>query len=125
MHQSNTSIVRLAGGVSLSAERFTAESATPGAENTNAFSVEGAIQFEWAVFRFDAPELDVLTEIKTFPSITDFGRGRADMNLRVAYEIVKDFLLSLTGNGQLDSRPPLADATKVDFATKFTLGWSF
>ena len=47
------------------------------------------------------------------------------MNLRVAYEIVKDFFLSLTGNGQLDSRPPLADATKVDFATKFTLGWSF
>jgi hypothetical protein len=77
------------------------------------------------VFRFEAPELDVLTEIKTFPSITDFGRVRVDMNLRVAYEIVKDFFLSLTGNGQLDSRPPSADATKVDFATKFTLGWSF
>ena len=125
MHQSSSSIVRLSGGLSLSAERFTADSATPGGENTNAVSVEGVIQFEWAVFRFDAPELDVLTEIKTFPSITDFGRVRAEMNLRVAYEIVKDFFLSLTGNGQLDSRPPLADATKVDFATKFTLGWSF
>ncbi len=125
LHQSNTSIVRLAGGVSLSAERFTAESTTPGAEDTNAFSVEGVIRFEWAVFRFDAPKLDVLTEVKTFPSITDFGRVRADMNLRIAYEIVKDFFLSLTGDGHLDSRPPLADATKVDFATKFTLGWSF
>ncbi len=125
MHQSNTSIVRLAGGVSLSAERFTAESATPGPENTDALSVEGVIRFEWAVFRFDAPKLDMLTEITTFPGITDFGRVRADMNVRVAYEIVKDFFLSLTGNGHLDSRPPLADATKADFATKFTLGWSF
>ncbi len=125
MHQSNTSIVRLAGGVSLSAERFTAESATPGAENTNAVSLEGAIQFEWAVFRFDAPELDVLTEVTTFPSITDFGRVRTDMSLRVAYEIVKDFFLSLTGNAHLDSRPPSADASKVDFSTKFSLGWSF
>ena len=125
MHQTNTSIVRLAGGVSLSAERFTARTAAPSANNTTARSLEGIIQFEWGVFRFDAPKLDVLTEVKTFPSITNFGRVRADMNLRVAYEIVKDFFLSLTGNGQLDSRPPLADATKVDFATKFTLGWSF
>ncbi len=125
MHQSNMSIVRLAGGVSLSAERFTAGTGDPSANDTTALNLEGLISFEWAVFRLDAPKLEVLTTGSTFPSITDFGRVRADMNLRVSYEIIKDFFLSLTGNGILDSRPPVVDATNVDFSTKFTLGWSF
>ena len=125
VHQSNTSILRLAGGLSLSAERFTAGTGDPSANDTTALNLEGLISFEWAVFRLDAPKLEVLTTGSTFPSITDFGRVRADLNLRVSYEIVKDFFLSLTGNGILDSRPPVADATNVDFSTKFTLGWSF
>ncbi len=125
MHQSNRSIVRMAGGVSLSAERFTADGPILGAGNNSALSLEGVILFEWAVFRFDAPELDMLTEVKTFPSITDLGRVRSDVDIRIKYELVKDFFLSLTGNLRLDSRPPSTDATKLDFGTKFTIGWSF
>ena len=65
MHQSNMSIVRLAGGVSLSAERFTPGTGDPSASNTTALNLEGLISFEWAVFRFDAPKLDVLTTAST------------------------------------------------------------
>ncbi|MCZ6916538.1 MAG: DUF481 domain-containing protein [Gemmatimonadetes bacterium] len=125
MQQSNSSIVRMAGGVSLSAERFTSDTAAAGTESTNALNLEGLIQFEWAVFRFDAPELDLLTTVQVLPSITDLGRVRSDIDIRVSYELVKDFFLALTGNTRLDSRPPSADATKVDFGTKFTIGWSF
>ena len=60
-----------------------------------------------------------------YPGVTDFGRIRSDMYLRVRYELIEDFFLSLTGNLLLDSRPPTTDATNVDFGTNFTIGWSF
>ena len=125
MQQSNSSTLRMSGGVNLSAERFTSDTAAAGSESTNALSLEGVFTFEWTVFRFDAPELDVLTQVKAYPSITDLGRVRSDIDVRVKYELVKDFFLSLTSKLRLDSRPPSADATKVDFSTDFTIGWSF
>ena len=125
LRQSTRSLMRMSGGLSLAGERFTTDTATPGAQEPNVYSLEGVLQFEWAVFKFAPPELDVLTWIQATPSLTDLGRIRYDIDVRVRYELVKDFFLSLSGNLRLDSRPPSMDASRVDFWTTFTLGWSF
>ena len=73
-----------------------------------------------------SPELDILTKINTFPSITDFGRVVSDGEVRIQYEVIKDFFLGFNVTANLDTRPPSStDATKMDFRTEMTVGWSF
>jgi hypothetical protein len=128
MVHTNSSILRLTAGLSVSSERHTEDGADAGidAQDTTSANVEGLLQFEWAVFRFDSPELDILTKINTYPSLTDFGRVVSDGEVRVQYEVIKDFFLGFNVTANLDSRPPSGvDAEKLDFRTEVTLGWSF
>jgi hypothetical protein len=108
----------------LNGERFDDEITTPG-EDARSVSTEGVVQVEWAMFRFDSPELDLLTTLNVFPSISDGGRVRGDADLRVQYEVISDFFLGVTVFATGDSRPPSADATRIDFGSTLTLGWSF
>ncbi len=131
MVQTNSSILSLNAGISISSERHSEESVDPGveAQDTATVNIEGFVKFEWAIFRFDTPELDVLTSINAYPGITELGRVVSDAELRVQYEIVKDFFLGFNVTADLDTRPPSTDTTtdptKLDFRTEVTVGWSF
>ena len=122
--QTNSSLLRIGVGVLLNRERFDDEITAPG-EDATSLSTEGVVRVEWAMFRFDSPKLDLVTTLHVFPSISDAGRVRSDADLRVEYEVIKDFFLSVTVFATGDSRPPFADATKRDFGSSITLGWSF
>ncbi len=123
--QSNSSLLQIGTGVVLNNERFEADVGTFGSDTTSR-SAEAVFQLEWAVFRFDSPELDVLTTIDIYPSITDFGRVRSDGDLRVQYEVINDFFVGFTVFAKLDSRPPTVDdAGNTDFGAELSVGWSF
>lgn len=62
----------------------------------------GMLNIEW-------DEIDVLTSVLTF-----------EVEL-----VVSDFFLGLTVFATADSRPPSEDATRRDFGSAITLGWSF
>ena len=128
MVHTNSSIMKLTAGVAVSSERHNEEGSDPGvqAPDTTSVSWEGVFQFEWAVFRFDSPELDILTKINAFPSITDFGRVVSDGEVRFQYEVISDFFLGFNVTANLDTRPPsTTDVSKLDFRTEMTVGWSF
>ncbi len=122
--QTNSSVLVLGGGAVLNRERFEDETNAAG-EDTTSTSAEAVVRFEWGIFRFDSPELDLLTKIDVYTSITDFGRVRADGDLRIQYEVIKDFFTGLTLFATLDSRPPTTDATKLDYGIQLTVGWSY
>jgi hypothetical protein len=48
-----------------------------------------------------------------------------DFNARLAYEILKDFTVSLTLFDTFDSRPPDAGAATNDYGMTASLGWTF
>jgi hypothetical protein len=122
--RSNTSQLRIGVGVLMNREQFD-DDLTPVGGNATSFSAEGIVQVDWAMFRFNSPELDLLTTFKVFPSLSDAGRVRTDADLRVQYEVISDFFLGVTVFATLDSRPPSAEATRRDFGSTLTLGWSF
>jgi len=122
--RSNTSHLRIAAGVVMNSERFDDE-ITRAEEDATSFSAEGIVRVEWAMFRFDSPKLELLTTVNVFPSVSDAGRVRTDADLRVQYEVISDFFLGLTVFATGDSRPPSADATRRDFGSTITFGWSF
>jgi hypothetical protein len=118
LSQTNSSELRASAGVNLNREQYV------GSDTAN-ISGEGVVGGDFLVFRLDSPKLDVNTSLYGYPSITDLGRVRIQFDLRVSYELLKDFTVGLTFYDSFDSRPPSATASKNDFGVTIPIGWKF
>jgi len=103
----------------------TQEQVTTETESSSRASLEGLASLSWEAFRFDSPKLDFGLSFATFPSISDAGRVRGQGALRVQYEVFKDFNAGIRFSDTFDSRPIDSTATKNDYITTFTIGWSY
>jgi len=90
----------------------------------NNTSLEGLVTANWDVFHFDSPKLDFSTDLAVFPSLSQAGRVRGQGNVRLVYELFKDFNTGVRLTETFDSRPP-EGATKNDYVVEFTVGWSY
>ncbi len=79
----------------------------------------------WSAFRFDTPKLDLSTAFALYPSLSQAGRVRGQLELRLKYELFKDFLAGILFTDTFDSRPPEEGAAKNDYITTLTIGWSY
>jgi hypothetical protein len=59
-----------------------------------------------------------------FPSVSNAGRIRADVNVSWKWEIVKDLYWKVSGFDNFDSEPPVA-TPKNNFGLSSSVGWSF
>ena len=50
---------------------------------------------------------------------------RIQSDLRFSYELLSDFMLTLTVFDAFDSKPQAAGAPKNDFGTTFGISWTF
>jgi hypothetical protein len=116
--QTNSSLLRLSGGVNLNRERFNSS-------DTVTVSGEAVVGGDFLAFRFDSPKLDVNTSLFVFPSVTELGRVRIQFDTRFSYELLKDFTVALTFWDSFDSRPGSTEAEKNDLGITFGLGWKF
>lgn len=115
--QSNNLQLDLFAGLALNSEDF------QGFAPSSSTEVVGGLQF--AVFKFDDPETDVRASLFVFPSLSNPGRVRAELEARLRREIVKDFFFSISLYDSYDSEPPLPDLPTNDWGTSSSLGWSF
>ena len=118
LRQTNRSSILLTGGLLLSQEQAAGSNETN--EDLEGF---GAITAEW--FRYDEPELDFSTTLNVYPNLSDWGRVRADLDLRFKWEIVADLFWDVTLYNSYDSDPPAVDAEKNDFGVRTSVGWEF
>jgi hypothetical protein len=110
--------VQLSSGVSWSNERYIgSESAVNSAEAF--FTTEGAY------YQFDTPKTDFTSTLKLYPSLTDFGRVRVNIDARLSYEVFKDFTIGPTVFDNFDSRPPSETAAKNDYGFTLSVGYKF
>jgi Protein of unknown function, DUF481 len=122
--QSNSSEVGVGVGLALTRERFSPTDADSGAGGETSNNLEGLVAARWDAFRFDSPKLDFSNSLNLFPSLTTGGRIRGEFTTRLKYELLSDFNVGLTLTDTFDSKPP-EGATKNDFITTFTIGWSY
>ncbi len=118
MTQSNHIEFLASGGVVLTRERYFSTD-----ETTSGF--EGLLGVAFRAFRYDRPKLDVSLTSQAFPSFTIQGRVRLQNDLRVSYELVKDFMLTVTLFDAYDSKPPAEGIPKNDFGTTLAISWTF
>ena len=118
LRQTNRSSMLLVGGLQLTQEK------AANIEGTDE-SLEGYGSFTAEWFRYDEPELDFSTTLAVFPSLSDWGRVRANLDLRLKWEIVADLFWDITLYNSYDSDPPSLDADQNDFGVRTSVGWEF
>jgi hypothetical protein len=71
------------------------------------------------------PEIDITAKFLIFPSLTDWGRVRTNLETKLKIEIFKDFFWSFSFFDITDSRPQTEEASKHDYGVTTSLGWKF
>src|SRR5262245_5997906 len=120
LQRSNETELSAGAGLVGTQEQF---SSTTG--DTRKTSLEGLVALTARAFHFDSPKLDVGLSFALFPSLSDAGRVRGQGDVRLQYELFKDFMAGILFNDTFDSRPPETGAAKNDYITTFTIGWSY
>jgi hypothetical protein len=88
-------------------------------------NLEGLFGASWRLFRFKSPETSLTSGLTLFPSLSDSGRYRGNLNLSLRREIIDNFFLDLSTYYDYDSRPPGEDAEDSDYGVVTSLGYSF
>jgi hypothetical protein len=100
----------------------THEVPTQGDAQTNLEAV-GMLLYEY--YKYDSPERSFNFNFLVFPSITDFGRWRANLSSDFKWEIVKDFFWKFQFFADYDSDPIAIESSSIDYGVISSLGYKF
>lgn len=118
MIQNNSSELALLAGIIATNEKLMGNLETQ--EN-----IEGLIGIEYSKYHINSPVIDLSVKLSIYPSITESGRTRAQLDTTLRQELIPDLFLDLTFYDSYDSMPtPGAEATN-DYGIATSLGWSF
>lgn len=114
---SNRAIFVLGGGLSTSRE-------VP-LEGSSTQQLEALLAMRQSFFTYDTPKTNVSTSLLAYPSLSQWGRFRLEIDGQISREIVKDFTVGFTIYNSYDSDPPTAGARRNDLGLSLTIGWTF
>jgi putative salt-induced outer membrane protein YdiY len=114
----NNSFITAYGGADWNNERYTPE-AKAGQTGNSAEAVFGTqVNF----YRFKTT--NILVDARVYPSLTDLGRVRVDLNTSLKLRVAKDLYWRFGYYLNFDSRPP-ESLPKTDYGSTSSLGWTF
>ena len=94
-------------------------------EGESTSNLEAALGFSFDRFSYDFPKVDIYATVSGFAGLTDWGRVRAELDLRIKREILRDFSVSLRFYESYDSRPVTEGAARNDYGGSVGIGWTF
>ncbi len=83
-------------------------------------SAEAFLAVEYKIFNMG--DLDILTSVIAYPSLTEKGRFRTDFNFNIEYEFPFDLFINLGYVLNYDNQPA-EGATENDYVLTTTIGW--
>jgi len=116
-HTNNTYISGYAGA-DWNSEQYSAEATT----GTTGNSAEAIFGTQVNFFRFKTT--NILADARVYPSLTDLGRVRFDLNTSLKLRLAKDLYWRLGYFLNYDSRPP-SNLPKSDYGSTSSVGWTF
>jgi hypothetical protein len=105
-------------GPTVTSERYFSSDST-------SVSLEGLLGVVFSAFRYDSPKLNASVNSQLFPSFSIQGRVRWENDLRVSYELVKDYMITVTLFDSFDNKPQSQGAPKNDYGTTLAISWTF
>jgi len=115
--RSNRKMLMFTGGIDVNRE-YPAEGET----ETNLEAV-GMLSYDY--FKYSNPERRFGTTLTVFPSLTDWGRVRADFKTQLDIEFVSDFFWVMSLYANYDSDPLSENASSSDYGINSSLRYKF
>jgi hypothetical protein len=88
----------------------------------NAYNLEGIFTLEFSRFIYQTPKMSLDSYINVYPSISDWGRIRSELDIKLAWEIIADFFWNVTFYSSTDNRPPSGESSKNDYGLTTSVG---
>ena len=88
-------------------------------------NVEAVFFFESSYYTYDRPKTTLDVKFQYYPSLSDFGRQRIQLDASVKREVWKDFFLSVNLFDTFDSKPPNTAFDTNDFGIVLSIGWTY
>lgn len=79
----------------------------------------------WDYYMFSYPERNIAVTFSIYPSLTDTGRYRANLDTVMKIELVKDLYFDITAYASYDNRPVSETAAQSDYGITSGLGYNF
>ena len=116
--QSNTSEFALLGGLVATAENFRGDTSSQQ-------SIEGLLGVDYSRYIYDSPAIDLSSRLTAYPSITESGRYRTQLDISLRWEVISDLFWDFSFYNSFDSDTPSDAESGTDRGVVTSLGWSF
>lgn len=124
--QTNTSEFALHAGLIGTEENLQPSDPPPlEPEDLSQQNIEGLLGVEYSRYIFDDPTVDLSAALAVFPSITDSGRTRSELDIKLRWELIKDLFWDLSYYNKYDSDPASGAASTSDYGVVTSIGYSF
>ena len=111
-------MLTLGGGLAANWERPRDDS-----DATTNLEAVGTIRYQY--YKRSTPERTLDTHLKIFPSITQWGRVRADFTVNAQWEIIRDFFVGMEFYTSYDGEPTAEVAAHIDWGIRTVIGLKF
>lgn len=118
----NQMFLKTSLGVAINNERYYI--AEDGNQRAPQYNYEGVFSLDYRAFTNNDPEFNFHPSWVLYPSFSQPGRVRSEVNLEGRFELYNDIFFSLTYYNQFDNRPP-ESGTEVDYGIICSLDWIF
>lgn len=87
-------------------------------------NLEALLNTEYEFFTYDTPKTRLRTSLTVYPSLTESGRVRTELDVGLSHELIEDLFIELSVYDTYDTEPPL-EGEKNDYGIVTSLGYSF
>ena len=109
-------------GIAANRESSIGDMTSAGSNETN---MEGVLQIDWTYFKLNTPKSRISTQLQYYPGITDTGRHRANFNVNLRQEFLKDLFLNIKFFSSYDSKPPQGALSQEDYGIVTSLEYEW
>jgi hypothetical protein len=114
---SNRAQMSLGGGLVFNDER--------GVDVEPARNIEALALFRTSYYVYDRPKTNLDINLQYYPSVSDTGRHRMQLDVGAKRELLKDLIVALSLYNTFDSRPPNPAADTNDIGIVASIGWTY
>jgi len=114
---SNRGQLSLGGGLVVNDERGVDVEATQ--------NLEALVTVRTSFYTYDRPKTNFDLDLQYYPSLSDPGRQRVQLDAGIRREFWKDLFLALNLYNTYDNRPPNPSADTNDVGVVMSIGWSY
>ena len=88
-------------------------------------NIEAVFGLEGSFYTYDRPKTNLDLRLQYYPSLSNTGRQRIQLDAAVKRELLKDFFVSVNLYNSYDNRPPNPASSNNDVGVVLSIGWSY